>query len=74
MKASYLVVEENTSQNKTKMAAFSRTKLASQGVRGEECGATPSHLPPTEVACSRKQSVAHEAIIKSRDQAFEVGC
>ena len=62
--------EEQTNKSKTKMAASSRKKLASRAGRTEECGVTP----PTEVACSRKQSAAHEAVIKSRDKAFQVGC
>ena len=63
--------EEQTNKSKTKMAASSsRKKLASRAGRREECGVTP----PTEVACSRKQSAAHEAVTKTRDNAFQVGC
>ena len=63
--------EEQTNKSKTKMAASSsRKKLASQAGRMEECGVTA----PTEVACSRKQSAAHEAVTKTRDKAFQVGC
>ena len=68
------VREEQTDTSKNKRAASSRKKLASQGGRRGECGVTLSHPPPTEVACSRKQSAAHEAVIKSRDEAFQVGC
>lgn len=32
-----------------------------------------SHAPPTEGVCSKKQSAVHEAVIKSRDQTFQVG-
>ena len=63
--------EEQTNKSKTKMAASSsRKKLASRAGRREECGVTP----PTEVACSRKQSAAHEAVTKTRDKAFPVEC
>ena len=68
------VKEEQTDTSKTKRAASSRKKLASQGGRREECGVAPTHPPCTEVACSRKHSAAHEAVIKSRDEAFQVGC
>ena len=44
--------------------------MASPGGGEEES----SHAPPAEGVCSKKQSAVHEAVIKSQDETFQVGC
>ena len=59
--------EEPTDICKTK-SSKKNVGVASPGGWEEES----SHAPPTEGVCSKKQSAVHDAVIKSRDETFQV--
>ena len=59
--------EEPTDVCKTK-SSKKNVGVASLGGGEEES----SHAPPTEGVCSKKQSAVHDAVIKSRDETFQV--
>ena len=66
-----LIWAGTTSEEPTDIKS-SKKKLVVASPRGGK--EESSHAPPTEGVCSKKQSAVHEAVIKSRDETFQVGC
>jgi len=65
-----LIWASTTSEEPTDIkSSKKKLSVASPGGGEEES----SHAPPIEGVCSKKQSAVHEAVIKSRDQTFQVG-